>query len=225
MVNKKVFAWYRLNAVTVLLSLLFSFECYSHEYSNLNERMIDRANDSIAASTLQIQSFLTTIFRQQYKPDSWPDIKIRLLRNDLMHQREEANMSLDYFAANKVNIQSKDTLFNNPLAGRSVAASQSIETSFALLNHINTLKNQEEFIKEIYSGGMSAHLYNLVTSYREKMDLYKFIFITVPGPGQQQAAEIESGKITKDRDSTQSYGIAAAIFCLVMIGMLSKKRV
>ena len=214
---------YRSKFNAVLLLLLLSLNSYAHEYSNLNEIMIDRANDSIASSIVQVQSFLTDIFRQRYKPEVWPDVKLTVLRNDLMHQKEEANMSLDYFAANGINIQSTEVLFDNPLAGRSVAASQGIETAYAMLAYVTTLESQEEFIKQIYTGGMSAHMYNLITAYREKMDLYKSIFITVPGPGQQLTDTITNNTVG-ERTSTLPYIIALAVSCIVIVVLLVRKK-
>ncbi len=123
----------RQNILAALFLLAISLNSHAHEYSNLNEVMIDRANDSIANSVLQVQSFLTEIFRKTYVPDDWPDRKLTILRNDLMHQKEEANMSLDYFAANGVNIQTQEVLWDNPLAGRSMAANQAVETAFGFL--------------------------------------------------------------------------------------------
>ena len=212
-----------LKIIAVMLSLIISFNGQAHEYTNLNEIMIDRTNESIGSSITQVQSYLSEIFRQRYKPETWPDTKLTVLRNDLMHQKEEANMSLDYFVANGVNIQSAEALFNNPLAGRALAASQGIETAFALLKYVNTLESQEAFVKEIYSGGISAYMYNLITAYREKMDLYKSIFITIPGPGQQPT-ETASETPVMEQPSTLPYIIALIISGLVIVGLLIRKK-
>ena len=204
---------------------LFSSTLYGHEYSNLNEIMIDRSNDSVANSVLQVQSFLTEIFRNTYTPDVWPDRKLTILRNDLMHQKEEANMSLDYFAANGVNIQSRDVLFDNPLAGRSIAANQAVETAFALLKYIITLESQDQFIKEIYSGEQSAHMYNLLTAYREKMDLYKEIFINVPGPNQIIETALDEDAIIETRETmVVPYLVGILLFFIVVVGMILRKQ-
>jgi hypothetical protein len=218
---------FRLRIIPLLLAVFLSHNSHAHEYTNLNEIMIDRVNDSIAGSILQVQSFLTEIFRQSYKPDSWPDTKITVLRNDLMHQKEEANMSLDYFVAKGINVQSQEVLYNNPLAGRSVAASQGIETAFALLKHVNTLESQDEFVKEIYSGGQSAHMYNLLTAYREKMDLYRYIFVTVPGAQQQPGGSGEQSTTdeTVTQDNIVPLVIAGLAFFVMITGIvLGKKR-
>ena len=195
----------------------------AHDYNNLNEIMIDRANDAISKSILQAQSFMTEIFQQRYKPASWPDVKLNVLRSDLMHQVEEADMSLEYFASRGVNILSTEVLFDNPLAGRSVAASQGIKTTYELLRHINTLESVDEFIKEIYSGGMSAQMYNLVTSYREKMDLYKEIFVKVPGPGQMPVTTSVSTDVPQSI-SLLPYAIILTITCVAMFAYLVRTR-
>jgi hypothetical protein len=222
--NKTKHTCYRFTIMAVMFSPLLSLNSHAHEYTNLNEIMIDRTNDSIAANIVQVQTFLSDIFRQRYKAETWPDIKITVLRNDLMHQKEEANMSLDYFVANGVNIQSMESLFNNPLAGRALAANQGIETTYALLKHVNDLESQEEFIKEIYSAGMSAYMYNLITAYREKMDLYKSIFITVPGPGQVTPGPV-TGTVAEVKTPILPYAIALTVFCMVVIGMLIRKKI
>lgn len=205
--------------------IFFSSTIYGHEYSNLNEIMIDRANDSVANSVLQVQSFLTEIFRKTYISDDWPDRKLTILRNDLMHQKEEANMSLDYFAANGINIQSQEVLFDNPLAGRSMAANQAVETAFTFLKYITTLESQDQFIKEIYSGGQSAHMYNLLTAYREKMDIYKEIFINVPGPGQIiETTLVEDTTIATQETTYVPYLVGILLFFIVVIGMILRKQ-
>ncbi|NNE36663.1 MAG: hypothetical protein HKN08_00035 [Gammaproteobacteria bacterium] len=215
----------RANIFALLLLLLVSLDSHAHEYSNLNEVMIDRANDSIANSVVQVQSFLTDIFRRTYVPDEWPDRKLSILRNDLMHQKEEANMSLDYFAANGVNVQTQDILWDNPLAGRSMAANQAVETAFSFLKYITALENQDIFITEIYSGGQSAHMYNLLTSYREKMSLYKAIFDNVPGPDQIIDSLTEDAAVTEaDETSTVPYLVGILLFGIVVVGLVLKKQ-
>jgi hypothetical protein len=102
--NIKLKAGYRIYVMAFMFSCLVNVQVYAHDYSNLNEIMIDRSNESIVNSLFQIQSFLTDIFRKSYKAESWPDRKITLLRNDLMHQKEEANMNLDYFVASGINL-------------------------------------------------------------------------------------------------------------------------
>ncbi len=213
------------NILAGLILSLASLSSHAHEYSNLNEIMIDRANDSIANSVLQVQSFLTEIFRKTYVPDEWPDRKLTVLRNDLMHQKEEANMSLDYFAANGVNVQTQEVLWDNPLAGRSMAANQAVETAFSFLKYIVTLENQDVFIKEIYSGGQSAHLYNLLTAYREKMALYKAVFDNVPGPDQVvEPAMGETVLAEVEETTTVPYLVGLLLFGIVVIGLILKKQ-
>ena len=214
-----------INLFFSLVLILVSLNIQAHEYSNLNEIMIDRANDSIENSVVQVQSFLTEIFRKTYVPEKWPDRKLTILRNDLLHQKEEANMSLEYFASKGINIQTQDVLWDSPLAGRSMAASQAVETAFAFLKYITTLESQDQFIKEIYSGGPSAHMYNLITAYREKMGLYKAIFDNVPGPAQATAAVVEELSETQvSEPGLVPYMVGLLLFCIVVIGMVLRKK-
>jgi hypothetical protein len=207
-----------------LLLSSISITAPAHDYNNLNEIMIDRANEAVSKSILQAQSFMTEIFQQRYKPTSWPDVKLNVLRNDLMHQVEEADMSLEYFASKGVNLQSTEILFDNPLAGRSVAASQGVKTTYELLKHINTLESVDDFIREIYSGGMSAQMYNLVTAYRQKMDLYREIFVKVPGPGQMPT-NTSAASGTPQSISLFPYAIILALACIAMFAYLIKNKV
>ncbi len=222
MMRKTLFRIFRLFTAALLL-ISVSISVPAHDYNNLNEIMIDRANDAIFKSILQAQSFMTEIFQQRYKPTSWPDVKLNLLRNDLMHQVEEADMSLEYFATRGVNIQSTEVLFDYPLAGRSVAASQGIKTTYELLKHINTLESADEFIREIYTGGMSAQMYNLITAYRQKMDLYREIFVKVPGPGQMPVTSGVASEIPRSI-SLLPYVLILGLTCIAIVAYLIKNK-
>ena len=150
----------------------------AHDYSNLNEMMIDQNNDAIAENVSQVQSFMTGVFQKRYVPDSWPDAEMQELGSGLMHLMEDADMSLEWFASNGIDLQSDKILFDQPVVGRSIAAIKAIRTAYAMIKHVNSLETVDDFITEIYTGGMSAQMYNLITVYREKMDLYKAIFGT-----------------------------------------------
>ena len=166
----------------VLFSLILSTNLDAHDYTNLNEYQIDRANDSISDSILQLQLFLGDIFRQNHVSDKWPDTKLLLLRDDLLHQREEAELGQEYFLATGLNIQSPDVMLKNPLIGRTVVSGQVIDTAFALIKYINSLESQDAFIKEVYAGGQASIMYNLLAAQREKMDLYRSLFIALQLP-------------------------------------------
>lgn len=163
----------------VLFGLFLFTQVHAHDYTNLNEYQIDRANDSISENIMQLQLFLGEMFRQQYKAEQWPDTKLQMMRDSLLHQQEEAELGLEYFMAAGVNVQSPQVMLSKPLVGRTVASGQVIETAFALIKYINSLESQDAFIKEVYAGGQSSYMYNLMAAQREKMDLY-LVLIALP---------------------------------------------
>lgn len=165
-----------------LLGAIFCARVYAHDYTNLNEYQIDRTNESISTGILQIQTFISEIFKQQHISDKWPDPKMLLLRDDMLHQREETAMGLEYFLAAGFNTQAPGQLLANPLVGRSVAANQVVESTYALINYINAMESQDVFIKEVYANGQATWMYNLVTAQREKMDIYRALFVALPTP-------------------------------------------
>ncbi len=166
----------------VFCSLLFYSQPQAHTYTTLNEYQIDRANDTASTSVMQLQVFLSDMFKQRYTADRWPDLKLAAMRDDMMHQIEEAEMGVEYFLSTGINIQSQEVLLANPVAGRTVAANQLVQTTYALIKYMETLENQQAFIKEVYTGGQSAYMYNLITAQREKMDIYRALFMVMPSP-------------------------------------------
>ena len=179
----------------VLCNLLLLTDVHAHTYTTLNEYQIDRANDTASASILQLQVFLSDMFKQKHVSDRWPDIKLSAMRDDMMHQLEEAEMGMEYFLSTGINIQSQEVLLANPVAGRTVAANQMVETANALIKYMATLQDQQVFIKEVYTGGQSAYMYNLLTSQREMMELYRAIFNSVPSPAAAAAPVVQTAVI------------------------------
>lgn len=213
--------------IVLLVTMGASGITNAHEYSNLNEIMIDRTNESINDNVIQVQSFMTDIFQKRYVPKAWPDVKMKVLGSDLMHQLEEADMSLEYFASNGINLQSSEVHFDQPLVGRSIAASKAIRTTYNLIKHVNSLETVDDFITEIYTGGMSAQMYNLITAYREKMDLYRAIFINVAGPSQQSGGTTVSRANTEPAQQEISilpYAIAIILGVLGMVVYLVRNK-
>jgi hypothetical protein len=221
--DKQAFFQHRIS--TVLLALFLFTDVYAHDYKNIDEVMIDLSNNMIAASTLQVQEYLSGLINQTNKPPSWPDRKITILRRDLMHQLEDAGMSLSYFQDIGTNLQSYEELLNNPLAGRSVTASQSLETAYTLLRHVNTLESQDAFIKEIYSDGLSSYMYKLLTTQRQQIELYKNLFNSVPAPVKTTAEDFAGTPTSPALATLLLYMFGVLILCLVFVWYLKKKKV
>lgn len=154
------------------LSLVACSGALAHDAANLNDTGVERMNDSIATKMLEVQVLLSEYFQRRRKPAAWPDQDLTRLESDLQHMKEDADMSLEYFLAKGVNIQSPEVLKGYPIAGRAVAASQAVNTAIALARHVLALESQEALVKEVYGQGLTAYMYNLVGAYREKMDLY-----------------------------------------------------
>lgn len=158
-----------------LAATLYLLACpgsLAHDAANMNDTGVERMNDSIAAKMLEVQVLLSEYFQRRRKPATWPDQDLVRLESDLEHMKEDADMSLEYFLARGVNVQSPEVLKEYPIAGRAVAASQAVNTAIALARHVVGLESQEALVKEVYSQGLTAYMYNLVGAYREKMDLY-----------------------------------------------------
>lgn len=156
----------------VVFFCLLQTNCFSHEATNLDDFALDQTNQKILTSILNTQEILSDFFQFNKKTDVWPSQSMIEVRNELIHLQEDSEMNLEYLAINGININQPEALKKNPLAGRTVSASQAINTTIALLDRAISLDNQEEFIKEIHSSGPVAHMFNLVTIIKEKMDLY-----------------------------------------------------
>jgi len=156
----------------VLLAQLLFVNVLAHEPASYTDSGVSRMNDTVYTNVLQAQTVLSSFMQRIQVSSVWPDPQITRLHDDLIHLKEETEHSLEYFGIIGVNIRSAETLRENPIAGRSVAAAQAVETTMTLLKHVMSLDSQDSFVSEIYSGGTSAYMYNLVGAHREKMELY-----------------------------------------------------
>jgi len=159
-----------------ILSLGF-FCCISsvaaHDIGNLNDASLDRTNDIVVTSVERVQQLLANIFQYSPSPAIWPHPEILKIRDELLHMQEETVMALEYLVDNGINIQNPHVLRSDPMAGRTVSASQAIDVAMNLLNHAASLASQDDFIKEIYNSGLSAYMYNLLGAHKDRMELYK----------------------------------------------------
>jgi PAS domain-containing protein len=218
-------AFFRRKMPAGLLVFFLLSDVYAHDYKNLDEVMIDLSNNMIAASVLQVQDYLTGLMKQTNQPPAWPDRKLTILRRDLMHQLQDAGMSLNYFQDNGINLQSNEELLDNPLAGRSVAASQALGTAYDLLRHIDTLESQDTFIREIYSKGTASYMYQLLSAQREKIDLYQALFNSVPAPVMTTAEDFDQAAANPAQSRLLPYSLGALILCIVLAWYLKKKKI
>lgn len=171
-------------AVLVSLLALSAAQISAHDYTSLNEFQIDRANDATSENILQIQLFLRDMVAQNHMSTRWPEPKLQMMGEALLHQKEEATLGLEYFISTGIDVQSLQAQLQNPLVGRTIAGNQALDTVAALIKYLGTLESQDAFIQEVYSGGKSSILYNLMAAQREKMDIYHTLFVVMPSPGQ-----------------------------------------
>ena len=64
----------------MLSGVLLFGNASAHTYTTLNEYQIDRANETASTSVLQLQVFLSDMFKQKYMADRWPDLKLSAMR-------------------------------------------------------------------------------------------------------------------------------------------------
>jgi hypothetical protein len=162
--------WYR--NILLVLCLLSMSVVDAHDASTMNDNAVDDINANAAKGVLDLQATLSAIFQRQQPDTKWPHPALELLELEMMHLQEETDLSLEYLFLNGVNIQSAQEMIQNPRAGGAVAASQAVITGLALIKRTAAMESLDAFVKEIYSGGQAAYMYNLVGAYREKMDLY-----------------------------------------------------
>jgi len=156
----------------VVFLCLLQTSCFSHEASNLDDFALDQTNQKILTNISNTQEVLSEYFQNKKATAIWPSQSIIELRDEFIHLQEDVEMNLEYLAIIGININQPDAFKKHPLAGRTVSASQAVNTTIALLDRTISLKSQNELIKEIHTSGLVAHMFNLVTLIKEKMDLY-----------------------------------------------------
>lgn len=169
------------------LLTLATAQLSAHDYTSLNEYQIDRANDATSENIMQIQLFLRDMVSQVHVSTRWPEQKLEMMGEALLHQKEETALGLEFFISTGIDVQSLQSQLKNPLVGRTVAGNQALDTVTTLIKYLGTLESQDAFIQEVYSGGKSSILYNLMAAQREKMDIYHTLFVVMPSPGQTTA--------------------------------------
>lgn len=99
-------------------------------------------------------------------------MNLSCLRKTLADLQEELDDLLGHFKEDGINIRNKIELHKHPRAGRSVSANMAIETTMALVEHINSLENPQAFESELHEDGIGAYMFDLMDSYLEQMSLY-----------------------------------------------------
>jgi hypothetical protein len=161
-----------LNALALLI-YFFTTATSAHDAGNLNETSIDRTNDLVVVAIERIQQQLATIFQFRQGSSLWPNPEILRNREELLHLQEESELSLEYLVNYGINLQNPELLRATPRAGRTLSASQAVAVAISILDHTTNLESEDTFVNEIYNGGLSAYMYNLLGAHKDRMELYK----------------------------------------------------
>jgi hypothetical protein len=111
------------------------------------------------------------------------------------------------------------------VAGRTVAANQLVQTTYDLIKYMETLENQQAFIKEIYTGGKAAYMYNLMTSQREKMDIYRTLFNVMPSPPGTPGASVSVPEAETAAIPLLLYLFGGLGFCALVTMILKPEKI
>lgn len=151
--------------------IVASTNANSHDASNLDELIIARTNDTVAEHVLSLQLLLTDLMKGA-GDNRWPRRDLDVLLRELKHLQEDVALSMEYYTNRGVNLGDEMTLRANPTAGSAVLAHRAVETSLALLEHVSSIGNRDEFVREIYDRGPSYYMYDALTAYRDGLSLY-----------------------------------------------------
>jgi len=167
----------KMNAGCAVLSialLLFSAntQVFAHGGGNWDPFTIDRVNNDAEARVLQLQQQISNLIRARTEADVWPMPELQGLRDGFFNAKEEVDEVLEHFVSDGANLQLTENLRAEPRMGRTAAASRSLEASITLIAHAATLESKDAFVKEFYSRGPAAILYELLEAHKDRMDLY-----------------------------------------------------
>ena len=157
---------------TGLLSTLLSCELWPHGGDNWDPFTIDAANDSARIEIVKVQATMADVLRGRTGRDGWPIASLALQRDALIMIKEQVDEILEHYAFEGVNVQYPPSLHAEPRAGRTFAASRSLDASIAIIDHAATLASADDFVADFYAGGIVARLLELLESNVDRMDLY-----------------------------------------------------
>ena len=157
---------------TGLLSTLLSCELWPHGGDNWDPFTIDAANDLARVEIVKVQAVMADVLRGRAGRDEWPIAGLAQQRDALFTIKEQIDEILEHYAFEGVNVRYPPSLHAEPRAGRTFAASRSLDASIAIIDHTATLASADEFVADFYAGGIVARLLELLESNMDRMDLY-----------------------------------------------------
>jgi hypothetical protein len=156
----------------LILVIVSGTEVCAHGGGNWNDFTIDRVNNSAQSKVLELQQAVSSLIRSRTETTDWPMPELQRLRDDLLSVKEEVDEILEHYVSDGANLQLLENLRADPRMGRTAAASRSLDACIALIAHAATLENKDAFIKEFYSRGTAAYLYELLEAHKDRMALY-----------------------------------------------------
>lgn len=168
-------------AVTVAL---VSLEVRAHGDMDWNDFTIDSKNDSIETMIQHVQDVIADVTLARRPVPVWPDNELQQLRTELLHQQEELDDLLNHFNEAGIRYQVKRVLLEHPRAGRTVTGSHAVETAIALIDYMHSLDDHLAFEDELHEEGKGAYMYDLLESYRDRMEVYRELIRRTATPKQ-----------------------------------------
>lgn len=156
----------------VVLAFAVDADVSAHGGGNWNAFTIDRVNNNAQTQVLQVQQAISNLIRGRAEASDWPMPELQRMRDDLLSMKEEVDEILEHYVTDGANLQLAQNLRAEPRMGRTAAASRSLEASISLIRHAAGLESKDAFVKEFYSRGMAAYLYELLEAHKDRMDLY-----------------------------------------------------
>jgi hypothetical protein len=175
-------------AVLSVAALIFSLdtEVFAHGGGNWNPFRIDRVNNDAQARVLQFQQEISDLIRGRSEAIDWPVPDLQRMRDELISVKEEVDEILEHYVTDGANLQLAQNLRAEPRMGRTAAASRSLDASISLISHAATLEDRDAFVKEFYSRGLAAYLYELLEAHKDRMDLYGELMAVVEQPDETE---------------------------------------
>jgi hypothetical protein len=158
--------------IVAVLMFAADTQVLAHGGGNWNAFTIDRVNKNAQTQVLELQQEISNLIRGRGEASDWPVPELQRMRDELLSVKEEVDEILEHYVSDGANLQLAQNLRAEPRMGRTAAASRSLEASILLITHAATLESKDAFIKEFFSRGQAAYLYELLEAHKDRMDLY-----------------------------------------------------
>ena len=160
-------------AVIASLAMTSIDQVRAHGGDNWDPFTIDGANDNARGEAIRVHALMADVIRGRAGSDDWPVDGLQEMRDALITIKEVVDEVLEHFVIDGVNVQSVSTLHAHPRAGRTVAASRSLDAGIAIIEYAASLDDADAFISDFYVGDMAARLFELLEVNVDRMDLYE----------------------------------------------------